>query len=122
AAFFDAIAFWDEKAGIALGDPVDGRFQLLATDDGGVNWKPLDVKNLPTALPGEGAFAASGTCLVTHGKDHVWFATGGAKTARVFRSSDRGQSWEVSDTPMLAGAASPRAFSMCLPAHTHLEI
>src|SRR5262249_8879316 len=28
-AFFDAIAFWDEQNGIALGDPVTGLFQLL---------------------------------------------------------------------------------------------
>ena len=27
-AFFDALAFWDEKHGVALSDPVDGRFQL----------------------------------------------------------------------------------------------
>ena len=86
ASFFDALAFWDEKNGIALGDPVDGRFQLIATDDGGANWKPLPAKNLPPALPGEGAFAASGTCLVAFGKDDVWFATGGAKAARVFHS------------------------------------
>src|SRR5262249_32412726 len=85
AAFFDAIAFWDEQNGIALGDPVKGVFQLIITADGGRNWKPLATKNLPAALPGEGAFAASGTCLVTHGDKDVWFATGGAKTTRVFR-------------------------------------
>src|SRR5205823_732493 len=27
-AFFNAIAFWDEKHGISLSDPVNGRFQL----------------------------------------------------------------------------------------------
>jgi photosystem II stability/assembly factor-like uncharacterized protein len=91
AAFFDAIAFWDEKNGIALGDPVKGQFQLLVTADGGAGWKPLPAKTLPPALPGEGAFAASGTCLVTHGEKDVWFATGGAKSARVFRSRDRGE-------------------------------
>src|SRR3984885_8802251 len=88
AAFFDAIAFWDEKNGIALGDPVKGFFQLIVTKDGGANWKPLAAKPLPPALAGEGAFAASGTCLVTHGDNDVWFATGSAKTARVFRSRD----------------------------------
>ena len=45
AAFFDALAFWDEDHGIALGDPIDGRFQLVATDDGGAGWKPLDREN-----------------------------------------------------------------------------
>ena len=82
--FLDAIAFWDEKHGMALGDPVKGLFQLLVTTDGGANWKPLAAKTLPPALAGEGAFAASGTCLVTHGDSDVWFTTGGAKAARVF--------------------------------------
>jgi photosystem II stability/assembly factor-like uncharacterized protein len=111
-AFFDALAFWDETHGIALGDPVNGRFQLIATDDGGEHWKPLPEKGLPEALPNEGAFAASGTCLVTHGKDDVWFCTGGAKKARVFRSDDRGRSWSVSETPLAAGVESAGAFSL----------
>jgi photosystem II stability/assembly factor-like uncharacterized protein len=112
AAFFNAIAFWDEQNGIALSDPVKGRFLLIATDDGGKNWNPLPEKNLPAALPKEGAFAASGTCLVTRGKNHVWFCTGGAKTARVFRSSDRGKSWTASETPILAGLESAGIFSI----------
>jgi photosystem II stability/assembly factor-like uncharacterized protein len=112
AAFFDAIAFWDEKNGIALGDPVGGRFQLIATGDGGASWKPLAAKALPPALPGEGAFAASGTCLVTRGEADAWFATGGARSARVFRSRDRGRSWEVSETPVAAGAESAGIFSI----------
>jgi photosystem II stability/assembly factor-like uncharacterized protein len=112
AAFFDAIAFWDEQHGIALGDPIKGQFQLIATADGGTNWNPIATKVLPPALPGEGAFAASGTCLVTHGDTDVWFATGGAKTARVFHSKDRGQNWMVRDTPIIAGAESAGIFSI----------
>jgi photosystem II stability/assembly factor-like uncharacterized protein len=112
AAFFDAIAFWDEKNGLALGDPVKGQFQLIVTTDGGATWKPLEAKNLPPALPGEGAFAASGTCLITHGDRDVWFVTGGANKARVFHSQDRGQHWEVSETPIVAGTASAGIFSI----------
>jgi photosystem II stability/assembly factor-like uncharacterized protein len=109
--FFDAMAFWDQKNGIALGDPVNGQFQLVATTDG-VNWKNLVPKELPPALANEGAFAASGTCLVTHGDKDVWFATGGAKKARVFHSKDRGQNWNVSETPLLAGIESAGIFSI----------
>jgi photosystem II stability/assembly factor-like uncharacterized protein len=119
AAFFDAIAFWDEKNGIALGDPVKEQFQLIITADGGASWKPLAAKTLPPALPGEGAFATSGTCLVTHGALDVWFATGGANTARVFRSRDRGQTWEVNESPVAAGAASAGIFSIALRDKDH---
>ncbi len=65
--FLDALSFWDKDHGIALGDPVDGRFTVLATDDGGMNWKPTTAARMPQAKEGEGAFAASGTCLVVDG-------------------------------------------------------
>lgn len=112
AGFLDAIAFWDEQNGIALGDPINGFFQLLVTADGGRHWNPLAGNALPPALPGEGAFAGSGTCLVTHGVRDVWFGTGGAKTARVFHSADRGKNWEVSKTPIMAGGESAGIFSI----------
>jgi photosystem II stability/assembly factor-like uncharacterized protein len=119
AAFFNAIAFWDETNGIALSDPVKGRFLLIVTRDGGKNWFQLPEKNLPTAVPREGAFAASGTCLVTHGKNDVWFCTGGAKTARVFHSPDRGRSWAVSETPIVAGIESAGIFSIAFRDRDH---
>lgn len=111
-AFFDAIACWDEKHGIAFSDPVDGRFLLVTTDDGGAKWTPLPENSRPAALPNEGAFAASGTCLVTRGENDVWFGTGGARAARVFRSNDRGKTWAVSETPLLAGVESAGVFSL----------
>jgi photosystem II stability/assembly factor-like uncharacterized protein len=110
--FFDAMAFWDDKRGIALGDPVKGHFQLIITEDGGAHWKQLPADNTPPVLPNEGAFAASGTCLVAHGEKDAWFCTGGAKTARVFHSQDRGQSWKASDPPIMAGAESAGIFSI----------
>jgi len=71
------------------------------------------------ALPDEGAFAASGTCLVTRGENDVWFGTGGARAARVFRSGDRGKTWGVSATPLLAGAGSAGGFSIAFRDHDH---
>ncbi|AMV23900.1 Ycf48-like protein [Gemmata sp. SH-PL17] len=118
-AFFDAIAFWNEKHGIAFGDPVDGRFHLLVTDDGGAKWTLLPEKSRPAALPKEGAFAASGTCLVTRGENDVWFCTGGAKVARVLHSSDRGKTWSASETPLLAGIESAGVFSIAFRDRDH---
>ncbi len=118
-AFYNAIAFWDEKNGIALSDPVKERFQLIITDDGGTNWKKLPEKGLPQALPKEGAFAASGTCLVARGEKDVWFSTGGAKRARVFHSNDQGQNWTVSETPILAGSESVGIFSIAFRDQNH---
>jgi photosystem II stability/assembly factor-like uncharacterized protein len=110
--FFDSIAFWDHKRGILLSDPVDGRFALFTTQDGGSSWKQISSTALPPVLPNEGAFAASNSCLTVQGEKNVWFATGGASVARVFRSRDRGQSWSVAETPMHPANASSGIFSL----------
>ncbi|MGH3131287.1 MAG: WD40/YVTN/BNR-like repeat-containing protein, partial [Gaiellaceae bacterium] len=62
-AFYDCMAFFDRKRGLALSDPVDGRFRIIATSDGGRSWRVVQG-DMPPALPGEFAFAASGQCLV----------------------------------------------------------
>jgi photosystem II stability/assembly factor-like uncharacterized protein len=111
-AFFDSMAFWDENSGIVMGDPIDGRFVIVRTFDGGLTWINVPSRNLPPALPGEAAFAASGTCLVTQGRDRAWFGTGGASQARVFRSTDRGFTWSVATTPVAAGTSSAGIFSL----------
>ena len=114
-AFFDAIAFWDKDHGLAMSDPVGisgkGRFLILTTDDGGKSWRSIEKMNMPEALAGEGGFAASGTCLITQGKNGAYFVTGG-KTARVFRSADRGRSWAVSEAPLRNDGAAAGAFSI----------
>jgi photosystem II stability/assembly factor-like uncharacterized protein len=109
-AFYDCFAFWDSTHGIAVSDSVDGKFPLIATSDG-MNWNPVVVKKMPAALPSEGAFAASGTCIATFGKNDVWFGTGGP-AARVFHSADQGLTWTVAETPIIHGAATQGIFSL----------
>src|SRR5439155_17370422 len=101
-AFYDCMTFFDARRGLALSDPVNGRFRIIATDDGGYSWH-LAGSAMPPALPGEFAFAASGECLVTDHGHRAWFGTGGAAQARVFRSDDGGDSWQVSATPIRSG-------------------
>jgi photosystem II stability/assembly factor-like uncharacterized protein len=103
AAFFDAMAFWDRDHGIAMSDPVDGRFLIITTSDGGRTWREMPPDKMPPALNGEGGFAASGTCITVEGKRNVWFGTGGASGARVFRSTDGGRTWAVATTPVTHG-------------------
>ena len=102
-AFFDAMAFWDPGRGLVVGDSVGGRFSVLRTLDGGRNWAPVPAAGLPPALPGEGAFAASGTSVAVRGTRHAWIGTGAASSARVLRTEDAGGTWAVSATPVPAG-------------------
>ena len=110
AAFYDALAFWDGNHGLAFGDPVDGRFPLLRTDDGGRSWTRL-TPDIPAALPGEAAFAASGRCLAVVGSSDAWIVTGGG-AARVFHSTDRGRTWTADPTPVVPLAASAGLFGI----------
>ena len=103
--FFDGLDFWDRDHGIVFSDPVDGRWVMLTTSDGGTSWQPVPAQALPPMLPGEAAFAASGTSLVVQGKRSVWIASGGGPSGRVFRSTDRGQTWTVATTPLPGGEA-----------------
>jgi photosystem II stability/assembly factor-like uncharacterized protein len=187
--FFDSMVFWDPTHGIVLGDPIPDetgklKFELLITTDG-QTWMPIPPNQLPPAIEGEGAFAASNSCLailsrttviansrnsvipsaqtlVTPGEardlgfasatngagpnsttptlpwksgarvlhqpsekeaasapdPNIWFATGG-RAARVFHSPDRGQTWQVFDTPIFHGPDSAGIFSIVFrdPAH-----
>lgn len=116
-AFLDAIAFFDARHGLALGDPMNGRFVLLETSDAGAHWRRIPDAGLPPALPGEGAFAASGTSLVVCGPHDAWFGTGGAAVSRVFRSHDGGRTWIASETPVKAGSAPAGIFSLACRDH-----
>jgi photosystem II stability/assembly factor-like uncharacterized protein len=101
-AFYDCMAFFDKHRGLALSDPVDGFFRIIATSNGGRTWRVVDA-DMPPALTDEFAFAASGQCITTAGGRDAFFGTGGQDEARVFRSGDRGESWQVTTTPMNSG-------------------
>ena len=109
-AFFDCFDFWDERNGIAMSDPVNGRFLLLRTENG-QTWNEIRATT-PAILEGEAAFAASGTCMITEGKQRAFLATGGGAQARVLVSNDRGSTWIATPTPLPAGAGSAGVFSL----------
>jgi photosystem II stability/assembly factor-like uncharacterized protein len=180
--FFDSMVFWDPTHGIVLGDPIPdesgkAKFELLLTSDG-QTWTPIPSAQLPPAAEGEGAFAASNTCLAilfsrlvvsnsqsqtlvtpsearglgfasasaaavsatlpaqpwnggasaplqspekngaSAPEGNIWFATGGS-VARVFHSPDRGQTWQVFNTPILHGPDSAGIFSIAFLDSTH---
>jgi photosystem II stability/assembly factor-like uncharacterized protein len=103
--FLDGIAFWDATHGFAFSDPVDGQFVILRTDNG-TTWERVSPANIPPPLPGEAAFAASGTSVAVAGRTHGWIATGGGREARVLRTTDRGRTWQVSSAGISGGPSS----------------
>ena len=108
ACFLDAMDFDNPKHGIVLGDPIKNKFLLLETDDAGESWHPF--KNLPDAIVGEAAFAASGTCLrLNKGKIHI--VTGGT-VARHLEFELSSKKWFAYNLPITQGLSSKGAFSI----------
>lgn len=108
--FYDALLFWNNEEGIAIGDPTEGCLSIIITRDAGHSWQKIDCNNLPSLEVGEAAFAASNSNIAVVG-DHTWIATGGM-TSRILYSSNKGKTWEIYDTPMRSGSATTGIYSI----------
>ncbi len=108
--FYDAIAFWNDTEGIAMGDPTADCMSIIITRDGGNTWQKVSCEKLPKAIAGEAAFAASNTNIAIVG-DETWIATGG-KASRILYSSDKGNTWNVYETPIVQGLETTGMYSV----------
>lgn len=99
--FYDSMQFWNDKEGIAIGDPIDNSLSVIITRDGGNSWNKISSDKLPKIIDGEAAFAASNTNIVIKG-NKTWIVSGGKK-ASVFYSPDKGNIWKVYNTPIVQG-------------------
>lgn len=99
-AFYDCFTFPDARTGIAYGDAAKGRTHVLRSTDGGLSWALLPPSAVPAPLDGEGAYAASGRCVVHADARHVFIATGGPGS-RLFVSSDAGATFSLRETPFV---------------------
>ncbi|MFT7352929.1 MAG: photosystem II stability/assembly factor-like uncharacterized protein [Flavobacterium sp.] len=109
--FYDALTFFDDKVhGIAVGDPTENCASILLTEDGGATWNKMSCANLPEIMVGEAFFAASNTNIKTIGST-VWIASGGNK-ARVLKSTDFGNTWQIFETPIIQGKGPQGIYSI----------
>jgi photosystem II stability/assembly factor-like uncharacterized protein len=102
-AFYDCMAFENERHGLAMSDPVDGKFRLIETWNGGATWAIVDPSGMPAAITGEFGFAASGTCIEA-AAGRWYIASGGVDPGRIFRSIN-GRDWRVSNSSIAGGPA-----------------
>ncbi len=103
--FLDAMEFWNEQAGIVIGDPVDGRFFVTRTFDGGSSWQDIPLDKRPKADSGEACFAASGTNIRALDNDEAVFVSGGRRS-RLFKRD------EAIDLPIIQGKETTGANSI----------
>ncbi|SKB83290.1 hypothetical protein SAMN05660776_0011 [Salegentibacter holothuriorum] len=109
-AFYDAMAFWNNKEGIAMGDPTDDCISIIITRNGGKTWEKLNCYLLPEVIEGEAAFAASNSNIAIKG-DKTWILSGGI-TSRVYFSPDKGETWEVFTTLLLDGKETTGGYTL----------
>lgn len=75
--FLDAMEFWNETNGIVIGDPLNHRFFIAGTFDGGKTWQNISDKFKPLADSGEACFASSGTNIRKLNKSEAVYVSGG---------------------------------------------
>ena len=105
--FLDAMDFRNEKSGIVLGDPVNNKFFIARTFDGGNTWHDIPKQNCPVADSGEACFASSGTNIRVLKNDNAYFVTGGLRSNLFIRN-------KKVDIPILQGTQTTGANSVAV--------
>jgi photosystem II stability/assembly factor-like uncharacterized protein len=88
--FIDAIQMFDATNGLAVGDPVGGKWTVLKTTDGGASW--YRIASEPVQAGTEAGWNNS-MCWI--GSTHGWFGT---NNSRIYRTTDGGATWSSAST------------------------
>jgi photosystem II stability/assembly factor-like uncharacterized protein len=113
--FLDAMEFWNHDSGIVIGDPINGRFFVARTFDGGNSWHDIPFMELPVADSAEGCFATSGTNVRPLNRQEACFVSGGPLRSRLFIRD------KAIELPLLQGATSTGANSIAVKnSHTFI--
>ncbi len=106
--FLDAMEFWDNGNGIAVGDPLsDGRIYVVRTDDFGNSWERYQSTRMMPAEKGEAMFASSGTNIRRLSNLEAIVVTGGTRSRLLIH-----EKWM--DIPMLQGGETTGANSLAI--------
>lgn len=122
--FWDAMAFQNSNLGFLLGDPVDGRFVLLTTTNGGYAWSRSKAPGLESDKAAAGTFAASNSSLLAGSREPMLFGTVGGYIYSVETVGSISlpmklgspikmhEQWSRVSTPLDANSASSGIFSL----------
>ncbi|WP_026979169.1 WD40/YVTN/BNR-like repeat-containing protein [Flavobacterium tegetincola] len=92
-SFPNVVHFWDANNGFCQGDPASGFFELYTTTNGGTNWTRVSSVDIPNPLSGEYGYVHN----YEVNSDIIWFGT---NKGRIFKSTDKGLTWTVSQSPI----------------------
>lgn len=100
--FVNSLSFCDARNGIAVGDPLNGKFLLLQTQDGGESWQDASA---PDSKKGDGGFAASNTCIQYLPSGKIVFITG-MGSSDFYSRQIPDTTWQTAPTGIVAGGSS----------------
>ena len=66
SSFPNTIHFFDQNNGVAMGDPVDGYFEIYTTTNAGVNWVRVPSSNIPDHCPEKQVFKTIMLIIIIH--------------------------------------------------------
>lgn len=89
-SFINFYHAFSADTGLAMGDPRNGYFELQLTYDGGSTWTRVSSSVIPAVLPNEIGLNHSYSAI----GNSIWFTT---NRARCFRSTNKGQTWDVTE-------------------------
>ena len=107
--FYDSMQFLNDDEGFAIGDPTENCPSFIKTTNGGESWQKTSCDDLPKFVAGEAFFATSNTNLILK-NDSMWMASGGIKS-KIYRSLDKGKTWETFETPIVQGGSMTGIFT-----------
>jgi hypothetical protein len=112
--------FFNTNEGIVYGAPATGNpaidsLRIYRTSNGGDSWERVVQPNMPALLPDEGHLIYGVNSSENHG-DTLWFGT---SAGRVFRTTDKGISWDAFVTGISGGSYHPGISSVAF--RNHLE-
>lgn len=89
SSFPDGITFFDSQNGITFGDPINGKYEIYTTSDGGFTWLAVPAANCPAPLSSSeygatDAIAAFGSTVYC-----------GTNNGRILKSTDKGLTWNT---------------------------
>jgi photosystem II stability/assembly factor-like uncharacterized protein len=105
--FLDAMEFWNDDNGIVVGDPINGKFFIARSFDGGNTWTQAPVESLPAVDSGEACFAASGTNVRILSRDKACLVSGGTRSRLFIQGTPI-------DLPIIQGAQTTGANSIAI--------
>jgi photosystem II stability/assembly factor-like uncharacterized protein len=95
ASFVSLVHFWNTNDGVAIGDAVDGYFEIYTTANGGNLW--TRVASAPALIPVDAEeYLVTNNFTVTD--NTIWAMT---DYGRLLKSTDKGLSWTIAQTPIL---------------------